>query len=155
MSFGHSGSYSHQGVHNQHIPSITIHQQILRKDYAQKSHAQYCCGFFHGAGKIYVNEHDCKLEVVAQAESKAAVLLLESLHGGVLRLTEGSQGTLALKWTWTSTKRGNQTKHKMHKAFEAQTVPNVNLTKQNAIPQALQGRKRQISRFHIPPDSTH
>lgn len=69
MSFGHSGSYSHQGVHNQRISSIAIHQQILRKDYAQ-----YCCGFFHGAGKIYVNEHDCKLEIIAQAESKALLM---------------------------------------------------------------------------------
>ena len=80
------------------------------------------------------------------------MLLLESL-GGVLRPTEGSQGTLALKWTWTSP-RGNQTKHKVHKAFEAQTVPNVSTVKQNAsIPQAFQDRgRRQISGFHITPD---
>ena len=87
--------------------------------------------------------------VVNVSTVEAAVLLLESL-GGVLRPTEGSQGTFALKWTWTSPKRGNQTKHKVHKAFEAQTVPNVSTVKQNAsIPQAFQD---QISGFHITPD---
>ena len=63
------------------------------------------------------------------------MLLLESLHGGVLRPTEGSQGTLALKWTWTYSRgtRGPRRGKTKHKAFEAQTVPNVNLTaKQNA-----------------------
>ena len=82
------------------------------------------------------------------------MLLLESLHGGVLRPTEGSQGTLALKWTWTYSRgtRGPRRGKTKHKAFEAQTVPNVN-QQNESIPQALQGRcKRQISRFHIPPD---
>eukprot|EP00438_Fugacium_kawagutii_P007809 Skav220875 [mRNA] locus=scaffold2625:32490:34334:+ [translate_table: standard] len=62
--------------------------------------AEYCRGFLSGAGKVYMNQWSCKIEITAREEFKAALLVLQHLYGGLLRRTEGSQGTKALKWTW-------------------------------------------------------
>eukprot|EP00435_Cladocopium_sp_Y103_P036482 s83_g9.t1 len=81
---------------------------------ASRAHAQYCHGFFNGAGKVHISQSDCKAEITARLEFKAALLVFEDLYGGLLRRTQGGQGTPALKWTWSGQLRRRHDRHDRH-----------------------------------------
>lgn len=103
---GHEGCQRCEGESGPSGPSgpsgVRPHRQVGASKLGWRARtraAQYCHGFFNGAGKVHISQSDCKAEITARLEFKAALLVFEDLYGG-LRRTQGSQGTPALKWTW-------------------------------------------------------